>query len=463
MIRPLLLLLLGLAAVTPAHAEPRAAAVRVDLGARSGPLAIDRMALGQGGQSPEPMWETRVAEIRALRPRTIRLFVQEYFRLMPEGGRYEFEALDRSVEAIRRTGAEPLMCLCFKPHALFPTIDQDIVEPTDYAAWDRLIEALVRHYKQKGAGIRLWEVANEPDIGESGGCPYRFQPESYVRYYRHTAAAILRADPEARAGGPALASVRSPILPALLDAAARGDVPLHFVSWHIYTSDPRRVRETVEFARQQLAARPKLKSVETFLDEWNMDLFNPPADRRFQPCFVLETIWQMKDAGLDASCYYQICDYHVDRAEFLPFMSEAGASLMARWWNRMPQFDGLFDYQNTVRPTYFAFKLLSRLTGERLAMTSSDPAIHGFATRDDPYQAESVLLWNFSPEPARVELTLAGLPGARRVHSQTLDALAPHDDENARLQPAPSTKLERGDHRLTIDLEPYGIRFWSLE
>jgi hypothetical protein len=26
---------------------------------------------------------------------------------------------------------------------------------------------------------------------------------------------------------------------------------------------------------------------------------------------------------------------------------------MARWWNRMPQFDGLFDYQNNIRPAYF--------------------------------------------------------------------------------------------------------------
>jgi len=65
-------------------------------------------------------------------------------------------------------------------------------------------------------------------MGEAGGCPYRFQPDSYVRYYKHTVAAILRADPEAKVGGPALANWKSPILPALLDSGA----PLHFVSWH---------------------------------------------------------------------------------------------------------------------------------------------------------------------------------------------------------------------------------------
>ena len=203
------------------------------------------------------------------------------------------------------------MCLCFKPGVLFPTVDQDRVEPDDYAEWERLISSLVAHYRDRGAGIRYWEVANEPDIGESGGCPYRFKPESYVRYYRHTAAAILRADPEARVGGPALANVKSPILPALLDACDDGKTPLHFISWHIYSSDPARVRGTIAYAKDLLKQHPALKP-ETFLDEWNMDLQDPPLDPRFQPCYILETVWQMKDAGLDWSCYYQIKDHHVE-------------------------------------------------------------------------------------------------------------------------------------------------------
>ena len=72
------------------------------------------------------------------------------------------------------------MCLCMKPRVLFPAVNQDVVEPSDYGEWERLIASLVTCYKDRGAGIRYWEVANEPDIGESGGCPYRFKPESYT-------------------------------------------------------------------------------------------------------------------------------------------------------------------------------------------------------------------------------------------------------------------------------------------
>ncbi len=437
------------------------AQVQVVFSERLGPLEIDRMSLGQGGLSEAPMWEDRITEIRALRPRLIRLFIQEYFDLLPEAGRFHFETLDRSVETILKTGAKPLMCICFKPKALFPDVNHDVVEPKDYEAWEELVAKLVAHYRDRGAGIRYWEVANEPDIGEDGGCPYRFKPESYARYYAHTAAAIRRADAEAKVGGPALANSRSPLLPALLQLCQTNGAPLDFVSWHIYSSDPKSVRGTIEYVKELLKGYPALKP-ETFLDEWNMDLMNPPLDPRFQPCYIAEVIWTMKDAGLDYCCYYQIRDWHVLFDQFAPFMSEKGTAFMTRWWNRMPQFDGLFDYQNRVRPSYFVFKLLSRLAGTRLRVTSSLPHVHGFATQDEQLRMWNLLLWNFSNSPVPTEIELRDLPRELRTRHITLEALAPSDDENARLRPEPFRSV-KADRKLNVTLEPWAIHYWSFE
>jgi xylan 1,4-beta-xylosidase len=459
-------LLLGLVAALTAKPalslQAQNAQVEVFFGERTGPMEMDHMALGQGGLSDEPMWGDRVAEVRALRPKKIRLFIQEYFDLLPEPGRYHFESLDRSVETILRTGSKPLMCICFKPHLLFPEVNQDVVEPQDYAAWEDLIYALVKHYQERKAGIQYWEIANEPDIGEDGGCPYRFKPENYVRYYQHTAAAILRGDPAARIGGPALASSHSPILPTLLSFCETNQVSLHFVSWHIYSSDPQAIRGTVEYVEHLLKEHPGLHP-ETALDEWNMDLMKPPLDPRFQPAFVCETIWQMKEARLDYSCYYHIRDWQVNLEQFKPFMSEKGAAFMTRWWNRMPQFDGLFDYQNQVRPTYYAFKLLSRLAGERLRITTDHAAVHGFATHDEQLRMHNLMLWNFSTEPLVVGLLLKALPNESRVRHLVLDAVATGMDENLRLRPDPFFKLDKGDHRLELKLEPYAVHYWSFE
>jgi hypothetical protein len=456
-------LLLVLAAVSGLRvASAQTAQVQVVFGRRLGPLAIDSMALGQGGLSAEPMWAGRIAEIRALRPRLIRLFVQEYFDPLPQRGRCHFDTLDRSVETILAAGAQPLMCLCFKPRVLFPSIDQDVVEPNDYAEWEALVGSLVKHYRGRGARIGYWEIANEPDIGEDGGCPYRFKPQSYARYYQHTAKAVAQADPEARVGGPALADCRSPILPALLEFCQTNPAPLHFVSWHSYSSDPKAIRGTIDYVQGLLRRYPGPKP-ETFLDEWNMDLTNPPLDPRFQPCFVAEVIWQMKEAALDYSCYYHIRDWHVSFEQFAPFMSPQGTAFMTRWWNRRPQFDGLFDYQDNVRPAYFAFKLLARLAGERLMVASTHPAVHGLAARDEQLRIWTLVLWNFSGSPVAAELTLGGLPKEMRVRHLVLDAAAPGSDETARLRPEPLTSLKAGDQRLAVPLEAWAVHYWSFE
>jgi hypothetical protein len=458
----LLLLLLALKCELPLQNCPGATVhvdVRFDEGI--GPMQMNQMALGQGGLSAEPMWADHVPEIRALRPKLIRLFIQEYFDLLPEKGRFQFEKLDRSVDIILATGAKPLMCICFKPRLLFPKLDQDVVEPLDYTGWEELVFSLVKHYRDRDAGIRYWEIANEPDIGEDGGCPYRFKPESYSRYYQHAVMAILRADPSAHVGGPALAGAGSALLPALLNYCETNKVPLHFVSWHIYSSDPKAVRGTVEHVRGLLSQHPALQP-ETVLDEWNMDLMNPDRDPRFQPCYICETIWQMKDAKLDYSCYYHIRDWHVELQEFQPFMSTPGAAFMARWWNRMPQFDGLFDYEDQVRPAYYAFELLSRLAGNRAEVRSDDPAVHAFASRDSELRCDNLLLWNFSNETNQVAITLNGLDSRTRLRHITLDALTPSVDENARLRPEPFVPVQKNG-TINVRLEPYAVHYWYFE
>ncbi len=420
------------------------------------------MALGQGGLSDDPIWNGRIPEIRALGPGLIRLFIQDYFNLLPQSGQYRFESLDRSVNTILTAGSKPLMCICFKPRLLFPEINQDIVEPNDYAAWEALVFNLVRHYEERGAGIRYWEVANEPDIGEDGGCPYRFKPENYTRYYQHTVAAILRADPKARVGGPALSDCKSPILPALLEFCSTNQTPLNFISWHVYSSDPKAVRRAFDHVHELTRKFPALKA-ETVIDEWNMSLRNPPLDPRFQPCFAAEVIWQMKEAGLDYSCYYHIRDWYVSFDQIGAFMSPRGTAFMTRWWNRMPQFDGLFDYQNHARPAYFAFKLLSRLRGERLRVSSTNPWVHGLATYDERLLMYNLALWNFSASAVELDLTLQTLPNKMTIRHVVLDAITGSDDENARLRPEPFADLKQGNQTLRVHLEPYAVHYWSFE
>ena len=254
-------------------AGPTDAELVIDASQPAGPIDLTRYALGQGGLSDRPMFDAHVEQVAQLHPQTIRIFVQEFFNLYPERGRYHWNTLDKMIETILATKAKPILCLCFKPKMLFPKIDQHVVHPTSYDEWEELILQLVKHCnRDKKFDVEYWEIANEPDIGEDGGCPYLFQAPDYVTYYTHTAQAILKADPKAKVGGPALAGYNSDIGTVLIEHCGKGKAPLHFFSWHIYHSDPKYFRQSIRDVKAKLAKFPKLKDIETIIDEWNMSL-----------------------------------------------------------------------------------------------------------------------------------------------------------------------------------------------
>lgn len=416
----------------------------------AGEIDVARYALGQGGLSHEPMFDAHLEQVAKLKPQTIRLFVQEYFDLYPEHGRFHWETLDRSIENILATGAKPLMCLCFKPRVLYPQIDQDIVHPADYAEWETLIEALVRHCNQeKSYGIEYWEVGNEVDIGESGGCPYRFQPGDYTKYYAHTVSAILRADPGVKVGGPTLAGYGSPIGDALIDFCGKGSAPLDFFSWHMYGNDPLRLRKSIREIKQKLARYPRLAATETVIDEWNIKLLGDEKTPGFQAAFVLESTFGFLEEGLSLSSYYHIRDHFV-RPEDFTWMSPAGYKFMSDWWNVQVQNSGLFDKQGRRRPAYYVFQMLSHIRGERLLVSGSTSDIHAFAAKQGSIR--HVVFWNFplSGSGTKNEVVLrfpASQPGqfrllklnaaSNRLEELRTGAAAELDAKPLRLQLAP--------------------------
>ncbi len=286
------------------------------------------MGLGQGGLSDEPMWDGRVAEVRAIRPRLIRLFIQEYFNLLPRSGRYHFDTLDRSVDTILKAGAKPLMCICFKPEALFPEVNQDRVEPKDYDA----VGATRREPGRALPGARC----GDPVLGGGQRAGHRRVgrlPISLPAARATCGTIATRRRPFCGPiPGPAWAGRRWP--PCDRRSCPRSWMPAKRKSCR-WASSPGTSTAAIRARSGRRSTTPKACSSstpalkpETVLDEWNMDLGNPPLDPRFQPCYVAETIWQMKEAGLDWSCYYHIRDYHVRYEQFQPFLSPQGAAFM---------------------------------------------------------------------------------------------------------------------------------------
>jgi xylan 1,4-beta-xylosidase len=441
--------------------HPRKLSARLDLSDTMGPLEIEKFSLAQGGQSDEPIWISRTAEIRGLRVKTIRVFAVELFNFLPEHGRYDFTKFDTFVDMVLKSGAEPLVDITFKPTLLYPKIDPKVMYPNSWEEWEKLLYTMVLHYKERGSGIKYWEVGDECEIGEGSGVPYECTPENFAVYYQHTVEAIRRADPDAKVGGPTAADAHTPVLSYLVDFAEKNHVPLDFVSWHIYNNDPHAIRDTMEYIKALLAKHPGIHP-ETFLDEWNESLDEPPLDPRFQPCFLSEVAYQMKNAGIDFMGYYQIRDYQLEADRFARFMTPAGTVSLDRSWNRLVQADGLFDYQDQIRPAYFAFKMLSRLTGKRIRFETNDATVHGLAAWDDKLELYNVMLWNFSETPVHVDLALDGFNEKLRLSPRILDATSPSNDENVRLTPVKATDVKPGNAHVQVDLGVYGVELLTF-
>ncbi len=61
----------------------------VDFTRVEGTWNMPALALGQGGLQSDPMIEPHIKEIRELRPKTIRLFLSEYYRIYPDHDVYD--------------------------------------------------------------------------------------------------------------------------------------------------------------------------------------------------------------------------------------------------------------------------------------------------------------------------------------------------------------------------------------
>ncbi len=167
---------------------------------------------------------------------------------------YDFTITDRIFDALLAAHVRPLVEIGFMPEALsthpepyrhtFPKGEVFTgwsYPPKDEAKWSQLVLAYATHLRDRyGAQTAgwLWEVWNEPDISYWHGTP-----EEYDRLYDLSAAAIRKALPDAKIGGPEATGVSDhsePFLRQFLEHCAHGKnaatgatgAPLDFISYH---------------------------------------------------------------------------------------------------------------------------------------------------------------------------------------------------------------------------------------
>jgi hypothetical protein len=396
-----------------------------------------------------PISDRIAAGAKKLRPRLVRIFIQEFFDIYPEHGRFNWSKLDRYMNALARTDAKVVAAIAIKPRPLYPRIDATVWRPESVEEWQRVIAALVKRYSVDRQLVTHWEIGNETDIGENGGCPYLIKdPADYLEYYRMTVQPIVATFPNGKVGGCAVAHAGGDYLPEFIRLCRERNVRLDFVSWHLYSDNPQTHAKLVEKYAKLLDDFPGRRP-EMLVTEWSKG-FEPvsveeqASDPR-RAAITAATIIAMTDAGVDWSFYYHLHDQTAYWDDFAPFFRDP--NIMYHHWNEVPHRFGLFGPSGEVRPQYFVFQMLSRMPAIRIAAHCDQADLRSLASQEKDEVA--LLLSNYAHPTSReliASLHFTGLsPGRKRLVIFRIDRAHAWSSSRLELIPLESREVDTRD------------------
>ena len=311
---------------------------------------------------------------------------------------YNFSYVDQIYDGLLADGVRPFVELSFMPrkmasdpaalHAFW--YKQNVSTPKDYALWDAMIKAFAAHLIQRYgiAEVTTWkfEVWNEPNIDFWVGNP---KQATYFELYDHTARALKAVSQQLQIGGPATAQAAW-VVP-FLDHAKAQNVPVDFVSTHVYANDSAKdvfgtdeqiprdkmVWRSVQKVHEQIAHSP-YPTLPLIFSEYNASYANEPnvTDSTYMGPWLANNI-RLCD-GLTAS---------MDYWAFSDVFEEQGIV-------RTPFYGGfgLIAADHIPKPTLNIFAILHKLGDRRIAATSDSALVTSTQTGN-----LAIALWNYAP------------------------------------------------------------------
>jgi len=359
---------------------------------------------------------------------------------------YDWRVVDRIFDTYLERGVRPYVQIGFMPKALSTEPDPYQHEwrpglpygeiytgwaapPRDYGKWEELVYQWVRHclerYGKAEVETWYWETWNEANIGYWRGT----LPE-FLKLHDHAVAAVRRALPEARVGGPDMAGSDPKFLRAFLEHCLGKGTPLDFVAFHAKGA-PKHVDghvrmgiaaqlATIDRGFETIASFPQLKRTPIVIGE--SDPEGCAACQGPQLAYRNGTMYSSYTAASFAR-KHMLAEKHGVNLQ--------GALTWAFEFEDQPYFAGFRALATNGVPLAVlnVFRMFSRMGGERVTVASSAevpldtilaegvrgaPDVAALASREAG--RISVMAWHYHdddvPGPdAAVELALQGLPG----------------------------------------------------
>jgi xylan 1,4-beta-xylosidase len=261
-----------------------------------------------------------------------------------------------------------------------------------------------------------WEVWNEPDIFYWHGTP-----QQYDELYYHTAAAVKRALPTARIGGPASTGPANPkaaaFLHQFLQHCAAVHAPLDFISFHA------KGRPELVDGQLHMGLSQQLKDVESgfeiihaFTQFRNLPVFLSESDP--EGCAACSAQTHPQNAYRNGPLYAVYEAEALTKIRELAARDHANLAGMLTWafeFEDQPYFAGFrtLATNGIDKPVLNIFRMLGLMQGD-VVKTENDQDIDALAVRSENKIA--VMVWNYTGDsapapPTEVNTEISGMPG----------------------------------------------------
>lgn len=336
---------------------------------------------------------------------------------------YNWHIVDSIFDTYVARGMKPIAEIGFMPEALSthpkpyrhhwaPGVRYDSIytgwawPPNDFAKWATLIEQWVRHciqrYGEKEVTTWLWEVWNEPNISYWKGTE-----EEYLKLYDTTAAAVKRALPSARIGGPATTGPggnnAARWLRDFLDHCAANHIPLDFISFHAKGSPK------VAEGHVRMNMLPQLNDVSKGFGivksspYGNLPIYITECDP--EGCAACGMTTNPENAYRNGTMYSSYTAASFARIAGLADSFQVNLAAAMSWsfeFEGQKWFDGFRDLatNGVDKPVLNVFRMYGLMRGRRIRPTypSATPSsdIPAFAAADE--HSLSVMVWNYTAD-----------------------------------------------------------------
>eukprot|EP00927_Polykrikos_kofoidii_P017021 TRINITY_DN17727_c0_g1_i1.p1 TRINITY_DN17727_c0_g1~~TRINITY_DN17727_c0_g1_i1.p1 ORF type:complete len:549 (-),score=139.24 TRINITY_DN17727_c0_g1_i1:228-1874(-) len=291
--------------------------------------------------------------------------------VMPRKGQYEFFNVDTVFDFLLSAKIKPVVELSFTPMALVECAPENCsyafnnhaaykgltMPPKDFGEWEELIKTLTEHFVDRYGleEVATWdfEVWNE-----LWGMDF---PHPYMDLYASSARALKAVSPRLRVGGPATMQVLH--VEDFVDAAQAANLPIDFVSTHLYPTDPECPGGDVDcFTRLIHNARDIVRNktdAEFLITEYNAGLGLKEGldlDAPFGAAFAFRQIAAIQD--VDMFSWWTFTDIFEEQ------------------WMKSQPFNNGFGLQTihgVAKPAWRAFQLLKDAGSWRVPVTGANP------------------------------------------------------------------------------------------